>query len=163
MAYPYGEPLTNKTGLKEFEGRDSVDLLARVIYSEARGEEWVGKQAVCHVVTNRKHHDKADEFGGATYEGVILKSGQFDGMTTKSAREPDLDSQAWTDSLYIAKNNSTQYNPIGDCLWFRTNDLYADSIRISGGKEQINMGGGYRDIVEKHVVGNHTFYRVSGY
>ncbi len=43
MGYNYGEPLTNKSGLKEFKGRNSVDLLARVIYGEARNQTWEGK------------------------------------------------------------------------------------------------------------------------
>jgi spore germination cell wall hydrolase CwlJ-like protein len=54
LNYQYGEPLENKSGLSEFEGRGSVDLLARMIYSEARGESWAGKQGVAHVTKNRK-------------------------------------------------------------------------------------------------------------
>ena len=52
MAYFYGEPLENKGSstwdLSEFEGRDSVDLLARLIYSEAEGESNEGKRGVAH-------------------------------------------------------------------------------------------------------------------
>lgn len=44
MSYSYGEALTSISQLK---GRDSVDLLARVIYDEARGESWAGKQGGC--------------------------------------------------------------------------------------------------------------------
>lgn len=161
--YPYGEPLADQSGLNEFRGRDSVDLLARMIYSEARGESWAGKQGVAHVARLRKARNTS-EFGGGTYEGVILKSGQFVGMTTQAAREPDTSSQAWQDCLYIASNMATQNNPIGTCLWFVTNSYFASHSRTSGGTEQYTFdGSNYRNVVEKVVIGNHTFFRVAGY
>lgn len=164
MSYPYGEPLPDESGLSEFEGRDSVDLLARMIYSEARGEAWVGKQGVAHVANNRKAKNLA-EFGGNTFEGVLLYPGAFAGMTTLAAREPSLTSQAWTDSLYIAGNMATQYNPIGTCLWFVTNSYYEDNSRIYNGQEQYTFNGGstWKNVVEKNVIGSHTFFRVTGY
>lgn len=161
MSY-YGEPLQDLPGLTEFSGRDSVDLLARMIYSEARGESWAGKQGVAFVASNRKARNSS-EFGGGTYEGVILCPGQFEGMTTLSAREPDTASVAWSDSLYIASNMSTQNNPIGTCLWFVTNTYYNANSRIYYGQEQYTFGGSYIDVVEKVVIGNQTFFRVAGY
>lgn len=158
----YGQPLPNESGLTEFEGLSSYDLLARMIYAEARGESWAGKQGVAHVAKNRKAKNST-EFGGGTYEGVILKDYAFEGMTTSSAREPDLDSSAWDDCLYIAMNMNTQANPIGTCLWFHTNALYNKNVKISGDQEQYNLGGGYRDVVEKYIIDNHTFFKVSGY
>lgn len=134
MSYPYGEPLenigTDKWDFTEFKGRDSVDLLARMIYSEARGENWEGKQGVAHVAKNRK----ADGSWGNTYESVLLARGQFAGMTTKSAREPDLSSQAWKNCLYIAMNMATQYNPIGNRLYFSVGlpSWAVDEIQIGG-------------------------------
>ncbi|GED57248.1 cell wall hydrolase [Brevibacillus formosus] len=117
----YGEPIANKGkdkwDLSEFKGRDSVDLLARMIYSEAEGEEYVGKQGVAHVAKNRK----ADGRFGETYEEVLLAESQFEGMTTKRAREPDLGSQAWKESLSIASNMAKQHNPIGNRLYFLPN------------------------------------------
>lgn len=164
MSYPYGEPLSDLTGLTEFEGRDSVDLLARMIYSEARGESLEGKRGCAHVANNRKKKNTT-EFGGGTFAGVLLKSGQFAGMTTASARQPDLTSSAWTDSLSVAANMATMANPIGTCLWFVTNTYYSSHTRTSNGTEQYSFDGGstYTDVVEKKVIGNHTFFRVSGY
>ncbi len=162
MTYPYGEPLSNLSGLSEFYGRDSVDLLARMIYSEARSEAWVGKQGVAHVAKNRRAKNLA-EFGGGTYEGVLLHPGAFDGMTTLAARQPDLTSEAWNNSLYIAGHMGTQYNPIGTCLWFRTNSSYNANSRIYNGQEQYTFGSGWKNVVEKYVIGGHTFFRVAGY
>lgn len=157
----YGEPLKDKEGLSEFEGRDSVDLLARMIYAEARGESLKGKKGCAHVAKNRKAKNST-EFGGDTYAGVLLRSGAFAGMTTKAAREPDLKSDAWKECLDIASNMSTTTNPIGKCLWFVTNDYFAKHSRVKDGKEQY-LFSAYCDVVEKVVIGNHTFFRVSGY
>lgn len=162
----YGEPLDNKGSgdwdFTEFEGRNSVDLLARMIYSESRGESEEGKRGCAFVAKNRKAKDSS-EFGGDTYEGVLLKKYQFSGMTTSSARKPDLTSDAWKASLDIAKNMSKKTNPIGKCLWFRTNKSYKDNTRTKDGKEEINFSGKYSEVVEKKVIGNHTFFRVKGY
>lgn len=126
MAYPYGEPLENmgdkkdKWDFKEFEGRDSVDLLARMIYSEAEDQEYEGKQGVAHVAKNRKAYNNGKTYG-KTYEEVLLKRGQFEGMTTSRARKPKLNSQAWEDALYIASNIGTEDNPIGNRRYFLPN------------------------------------------
>ncbi|MGS0763622.1 cell wall hydrolase [Syntrophomonas curvata] len=119
MSYPYGEPLenigTDIWDFTEFVGRDSVDLLARMIYSEAADQAYVGKQGVGHVALNRRNNGG---FGGSTFEAVLLARGQFRGMTTEMARKPTLNSTAWAESLYIASNITTQYNPIGNRLYF---------------------------------------------
>lgn len=118
MSYPYGEPLenigTDPWDLTEFVGRDSVDLLARMIYSEAADQEYVGKQAVGHVALNRRNNGS----WGSTFEAVLLYEGQFHGMTTDMARKPNLSSTEWAQSLYIASNITSQYNPIGNRLHF---------------------------------------------
>jgi len=155
----YGEPLKNKGesiwDLSEFEGRDSVDLLARMIYGEARGESKKGKRGVAHVAKNRKDKNKK-YLGGNTYAGVILKKYQFEGMTTKAAREPDLSSQAWEDCLDIASNMSTTDNPIGDRLYFVAKDYY-DKYASD---DRIDLGGGKTDVLDKLVIGNHVFFNV---
>lgn len=117
----YGEPLTNIGtdiwDFTEFVGRDSVDLLARMIYSEARGEPWAGKQGVAYVAKNRKDNGS----WGNTYAEVLLARYQFEGMTEETARCPDIthpDTSGWTDCLYIAENLSSQYNPIGNRMYF---------------------------------------------
>lgn len=58
------------------------------------------------------------------YSGVILKSGEFAGMTTQLARCLDTNSQAWKNSLNVAGNPGSSSNPIGNTLWFNTNNLY---------------------------------------
>lgn len=157
----YGEPLSST---KDLKGRDGVDLLARMLYSEARGETEEGKRGCAYVASNRKDKNKT-EFGGNTWEGVILKKYAFVGMTTTSALKPDLTSDAWDDSLDIATNLSSKTNPIGTCLWFVTNSYYKKHIKTSGSKESYSFDGGstYTEVVEKVVIGGHTFFKVKGY
>lgn len=110
----YGDCLTNQTGLTEFQGRDSVDLLARMIYSEARGESNEGQRGVAFVAQNRWY----DGSWGNTYESVLLWPNQFAGMNTYAARCPDLNSPEWAACLSIAGNMGSQTNPIGNRLYF---------------------------------------------
>ena len=51
-----------------------LELLARVVYGEARGEEYVGQVAVAAVVLNRV---KSPSFPN-TIAGVVYQSGAFD-------------------------------------------------------------------------------------
>jgi len=62
-------------------------------------------------------------------------------------------------------NSATQYNPIGACMWFVTNSYYEDNSRTYNGQEQYTFNGGstWKNIVEKNVIGSHTFFRVTGY
>ena len=53
----------------------------------------------------------------------------------KLPERPDLTSQAWKDSLDIASNMSTVANPVGTCLYFVTNSLYAaDTVPNNDGE-----------------------------
>lgn len=156
----YGEALNSTDDLK---GRDGIDLLARMIYSEAGNQTEKGKRGCAFVAKNRKDRNET-QFGGNTWEGVLLKAYQFSGMTTTNVLKPDTSSDGWKDSLDIAQNLSKKTNPIGGCLWFNTNSLYSKQTKTEGGKEYYKFGSGaYNEVVEKVVIGNHTFFRVSGY
>lgn len=156
----YGEAVNSFSELSKLNG---TDLLARMIYSEARGESDKGRIGCAFLVKNRK--DKyTTEFGGNTWAGVILKSGQFDGMKTDAALCPDTSSTAWKECLELALNVYDEVNPIGTCLWFNGNSYYEGRCRTSGDKEYYSFdSGSEREVVEKVVIGNHTFFRVSGY
>lgn len=161
-----GTCLTNKGtdewDFSEFTGLDSTDILARLIYSEARGESMTGKRGVYYVVVNRKAKNSS-EFGGNTIAGIALKKYQFSGMTTSHARCPDNDAQSWKDSLSVAGNGGT--NPIGKCLWFNTNAKYKERITTDKDNNEYytHPGSTAKLVVEKVVIGNHTFWRVKGY
>lgn len=152
----YGEALNSKDDLK---GREGVDLLARMIYAEARCESFEGKRGVAFVTKNRKGHPKkAKEFGGTTWEAVLLKPTRFS-MTGTAALKPDTSSQAWADCLDIAQNFSDKINPIGACLCFYTNSNYNNIASTENGVEMYKFGKNDPiPVVEKCIIGNQTFF-----
>lgn len=121
----YGDPVSDLNTIN-----DSVDLLARLIYSEAEDQAWVGKQGVAHIARNRK----ADGYWGSTYKQVLLYPYQFEGMTTNRAKAPTTSSQAWKDSLFIAQNVDNQVNPIGTRMYFLP-------VYPTGHKNILQIGG----------------------
>lgn len=156
----YGDPLNSTS---DYEGRSSTDLLARLIYSEAYNQSEKGKRGVAFVAKNRKDKN-ITEFGGNTWSGVILKTNQFAGMSTNNALKPDTNSNTWKDSLDIAKNISNKTNPIGNCLWFNPNTLYTKLSKTESGKEYYKFDrDSYFEVVEKIVIGNYTFFKITGY
>lgn len=94
---------------------------------------------------------------------VLEQTNAFEGMTTINARQPDTSSTAWSDSVEQALASSRLSNPIGKCLWFVTNTYFASKVIKSGTTEYWNFGAGNKKIIEKKVLGDHTFYRVEGY
>lgn len=159
----YGEPLNSPD---EYEGLFDLDLVTRMVYAEARGESDEGKAGCAYVVKNRKDKNLT-EFGGTDWGDIVTHPGQFAGMLTESALKPDTSSDAWTKSLQAARDVVRGFekiaNPIGTCLWFNSNTYYQSVIVTRDNKEYYNFGAGEREVVEKVVIGNHTFFRVSGY
>ncbi|CAM5197208.1 hypothetical protein UACE39S_04335 [Ureibacillus acetophenoni] len=158
-----GMCLVNKTGLTEFDGLTNTDLLARLIFAEAQGESWIGKKGVAHVVNNRVEKNLT-KFGGGTIKGVILKEGEFEGMKSIYARCPGTDTDGWKESLSVAQNIGA--NPVGDTLWFNRNDIYdqnSDYLPALMADAYTFDGETYHEVVEKTIIGNHTFFRVYPY
>jgi len=67
-----------KSGFEGQRKRD-IDVLARTLYGEARGETVRGKEAVACVIMNRvrRAQDRGGYWWGNTIEGVCLKPWQF--------------------------------------------------------------------------------------
>ncbi len=63
--------------VKKEDGSDMVNLLARIINGEARGEPYLGQVAVGAVIMNRV---RSSEFPN-TIAGVIYQKGQFTAIT----------------------------------------------------------------------------------
>ena len=107
-------------------------LLASIIYCEAGGESYEGKQAVGAVVCNRVRSSRYPD----TLHGVIYASGQFSpAMSGKLDRV--MERGNIPQSCYdAAKDALSGYTNVGDCLYFRRNN-------------------GTR---QGTVIGNHVFY-----
>lgn len=159
MALP--KCLTDKSNLTEFNGLDNVELLARLIYSEARGESDTGKRGVYWVVVNRKAKNLS-EFGGNTVAGVVLKDGAFEGMEKEAARCPK-EENVWNTCYRIAQNGGA--NPIRKCLWFNPNWLYNNRVikKADGEYYTFNSGRTYTKVTDTEIIGKHTFFLLAGY
>lgn len=156
----YGEPIENIDGRTEYKYVSPTDLVARMIYSEAMAESYSGKVGCYWTYANRMILS-IDEFGHSTYD-IITNSG-YDGMKTSFAHSPDRSSQAWYDSCYIAATGPSS-NPIGHCLWFNKNLFFHNHSYTVDGITYYKFPGtpSFQKVVEKVVVGNHTFFRVEG-
>ena len=90
-------------------GESEVNLLARLVYGEARGEPYVGKVAVAAVVLNRV---RSAAFPN-TISGVIYQAGAFDCVADGQIYlSPD------SDSLRAARDAMNGWDPTGGCVYY---------------------------------------------
>lgn len=66
---------------------NDLEVMARTIYGEARGESYEGKLAVAHVIINRS---KLPGYGGPTIAGVCKKPWQFSCWNENDPMRPKL-------------------------------------------------------------------------
>lgn len=64
-----------------------LDVMARTLFGEARGEPWEGKIAVAHVILNRA---KKNGYGGPTIHGVCKKKWAFSCWNANDPMLPKL-------------------------------------------------------------------------
>ena len=126
-----------------------IDLLARTIWGEARGEGQTGMTAVANVVMNRV---KKGGWWGATVQDVVLKPYQFsvwnDGdVNKKKALEvTTADSSFWT----AKKIASLAYNGQLDDITGGATHYYAKSI---------SQPAWTLRMTKTAQIGNHIFYK----
>jgi N-acetylmuramoyl-L-alanine amidase len=98
-----------KTAATSGYGSSDVQLLARLIYGEARGEPYTGKVAVGAVVLNRVRSSKFPN----TIAGVIYQPGAFDAVSDGQINlTPD------SDSLRAARDAMNGWDPTGGCVYY---------------------------------------------
>jgi len=157
--------LTDQTGLSEFNAvTNNVELVARLIYSEAAAESMDGKKGVAQVVINRQLKNLS-EFGGTNVRNVVLKTpGGFDGMTKSGARCPS-DVLAWNNSWLAANDPGSATKRVGSTLWFNTPTVFAqrDGYDGAGYLTYTFPGQPAKRVMERVDIGNHIFFRVYGY
>ena len=99
-----------------------LELLAKIVYLEARGESAEGQQAVVEVVFNRVLDPR---FPG-TVEGVIFAPGQF-------CTVPMLEKAYPTEAQYAAIGAAINSEGIvGDAIYFATRPLTKNCVRQIG-------------------------------
>jgi N-acetylmuramoyl-L-alanine amidase len=84
--------------------KKDIDVLARTIFGEARGEGVQGMAAVACVIRNRVrldlHGDGRPDWWGEGYEGVCLKPWQFSCWNAGDPNRPLLERVTKMDSLF---------------------------------------------------------------
>ncbi|HBR07415.1 MAG TPA: spore cortex-lytic enzyme, partial [Clostridiales bacterium] len=91
------------------EGSGNLDLLARLISAEARGEPYTGQVAVGAVVLNRVEHPSFPN----TISGVIYQSGAFTCLTDGQWNQP-VSSSAYN----AARDAINGWDPSGGAIYY---------------------------------------------
>ena len=110
--------------------QSDVELLARLIHGEARGEPYVGMEAVGAVVLNRV---KSSRFPN-TLAGVIYQSGAFDAVS-----DGQINLAPNEQSSRAARDALNGWDPTGGCLYYY-NPSTATSSWIWTREVRLNIG-----------------------
>lgn len=88
---------------------NNVNLLARIISAEARGEPYVGQVAVGAVILNRVKHPSFPN----TLSGVIYQNGAFTAIVDGQIHQP-VSSSAYN----AARDALNGWDPTGGCIYY---------------------------------------------
>ncbi len=93
--------------------QSDVNLLARIISAEARGEPYEGQVAVGAVVLNRVEHPSFPD----TFAGVIYQDGAFTAITDGQFQQPVADS-----AYRAARDALNGWDPSGGAIYYYNPD-----------------------------------------
>lgn len=131
----------NADGLDLFD----LDIAARTVWGEARGEPQDGRLAVAHVLVNRWRVDD-----GATLEAICHKPSQFSCWNKDDPNEPRVRAASWDDPNLRA------------CLRAVLEALDPHSQDLTGGARHYCAIGKTPDWIEGRqptvTIGRHHFY-----
>ena len=123
--------LSQRQALSRSISSEELDLLARAIYGEARGESYTGQVAVGAVIINRV---LSPDFPG-TIEGVIYQSGQFCPAEDGSLYlEPDNNARS------AARDALSGEDPSGGALFFYNPDKATDREWVTRRQKLVTIG-----------------------
>lgn len=86
-----------------------IELLARLVNGEARGEPYIGQVAVAAVVLNRVKHSAFPN----TISGVIFQTGAFDAVW-----DGQFDLEPTASCLRAARDAMNGWDPTGGCIYY---------------------------------------------
>lgn len=115
-----GSRTLSALGISSGSSQSNVDvnLLARLISAEARGEPYTGQVAVGAVVLNRMEHPSFPN----TLSGVIYQSGAFTCITDGQFNEPVADS-----AYRAARDAINGWDPSGGAIYYFNPDTATSS------------------------------------
>ena len=104
--------IKSSTGTGQFSSSD-INLLARVISAESRGEPYIGQVAVGAVILNRIEHPSFPN----TLGGVIYQPGAFSALNDGQINEPVADS-----AYRAARDAINGWDPSGGAIYYYNPD-----------------------------------------
>ena len=97
----------------------NINLLARMIYAEGRGESYVGQVAIGAVICNRIEHPSFPD----TLAGVIYQNGAFSAINDGQFNEPVAES-----AYQAARDALAGWDPTGGAIYYynpaKTSDTF---------------------------------------
>jgi spore germination cell wall hydrolase CwlJ-like protein len=127
----WGNTEGNGAGLTEIKNGDDIDILSRMIYAEAGGENSVGKEAVGDVIKNRADNKQT------AYKDITEKHDK-NGVYQFSAANPNRD-ESWR---YYTPNDSDRQKANGEKAAYQASLSTAIKVyhRDSNGTGDITKG-----------------------
>jgi N-acetylmuramoyl-L-alanine amidase len=111
----------------------NINLLARIISAESRGEPYVGQVAVGAVILNRIEHPSFPD----TLSGVIYQDGAFTAIVDGQFNEPV------SDSAYSAARDALNgWDPTGGCIYYYNPAKTSNSFMHS--RQTVTVIGSHR-------------------
>lgn len=107
-----------------------IELLARLVNGEARGEPYIGQVAVAAVVLNRVKHSAFPN----TISGVIFQTGAFDAVW-----DGQFDLEPTASCLRAARDAMNGWDPTGGCIYYY-NPVTATNQWIRTRMVQLSIG-----------------------
>lgn len=107
-----------------------IELLARLVSGEARGEPYIGQVAVAAVVLNRVRHDAFPN----TISGVIFQTGAFDAVW-----DGQFDLEPTPSCFRAARDALNGWDPTGGCIYYY-NPVTATNAWIRTRSVQLTIG-----------------------
>lgn len=130
MGIPLGTASVAASTSSSSSYTSDVELLARLIHGEARGEPYVGMVAVGAVVLNRVRSSKFPN----TLAGVIYQAGAFDAVS-----DGQINLTPNEQSRRAARDALNGWDPTGGCLYYY-NPSTATSSWIWSREVRLNIG-----------------------
>lgn len=110
-------------GTKPSSTEANINLLARIISAEARGEPYSGQVAVGAVILNRIEHPSFPD----SLSGVIYQNGAFTAIVDGQFNEPVADS-----AYNAARDALNGWDPTGGCIYYynpsKTSNAFMHSL-----------------------------------
>lgn len=125
-----GITLTSGTVAASTYKEKEIELLARLVNGEARGEPYIGQVAVAAVVLNRVKHSAFPN----TISGVIFQTGAFDAVW-----DGQFDLEPTASCLRAARDAMNGWDPTGGCIYYY-NPVTATNQWIRTRTVQLSIG-----------------------